>query len=171
MSIYIIWICIYIYAYICLYVSRRNDSNDKKMEGTKIFYHKVVTPYNNNNTNNKEQLPWSFQYTFTTNLHPLSNNTIPLHGWASWWLSGKEPTRQCRWSSAMQEAWVWSLVQEGPLEKEMATHSNILAWEISWTEEPGWIQFTGSQKTWIRLSDWAPTHFMLSVNVVVLFRH
>ena len=47
---------VFIYAYVCLYVSRRNGSNDKKMEGTKIFYYKVVTPYNNNNTNNKEQL-------------------------------------------------------------------------------------------------------------------
>ena len=38
---------------------------------------------------------------------------------------------------AMQETWVWSLGQEDPLEKEMATHSSILAWRISWTEEPG----------------------------------
>ena len=35
----------------------------------------------------------------------------------------------------MQEMWVWALVQEDPLEKEMATHSSILAWEILWTEE------------------------------------
>ena len=38
---------------------------------------------------------------------------------------------------AKQEIWVRSLGQEDPLEKEMATHSNILAWEITWTEEPG----------------------------------
>ena len=38
---------------------------------------------------------------------------------------------------AMQEKWVQSLGQEDPLEKEMTTHSSILAWEISWTEEPG----------------------------------
>ena len=38
---------------------------------------------------------------------------------------------------AMQETWVQSLGQEYPLEKEMATHSSILSWEISWTEEPG----------------------------------
>ena len=37
----------------------------------------------------------------------------------------------------MQETWVRSLRWEDPLEKEMATHSDILAWEISWTEEPG----------------------------------
>ena len=39
--------------------------------------------------------------------------------------------------SAMQETQVQSLGQEDPLEKEMATHSSILAWEIPWTEEPG----------------------------------
>ena len=37
---------------------------------------------------------------------------------------------------------------EGPLEKEMATHSSILAWEIPWTEEPGGLQSRGLQKTW-----------------------
>ena len=37
----------------------------------------------------------------------------------------------------MQEMEVWSLGWEDPLEKEVATHSSILAWEISWTEEPG----------------------------------
>ena len=38
---------------------------------------------------------------------------------------------------AMQETWAQSLGGENPLEKEMATHSSILAWEIPWTEEPG----------------------------------
>ena len=37
----------------------------------------------------------------------------------------------------MQETQVWSLGQEDPLEKEIATHSDTLAWEIPWTEEPG----------------------------------
>ena len=41
---------------------------------------------------------------------------------------------------AMQEAWVRSLGQEDPLEKAMAAHSNILAWEIPWTEKPGGLQ-------------------------------
>ena len=38
---------------------------------------------------------------------------------------------------AMQETRIWSLGQEDPLEKEMATHSSIPAWRIPWTEEPG----------------------------------
>ena len=42
---------------------------------------------------------------------------------------------------AVQGTWVRSLGQENPLEKGMATHSRILAWEILWTEEPGSLQF------------------------------
>ena len=42
--------------------------------------------------------------------------------------------------------WVPSLGQEDPLEKEMATHTSILAWEIPWTEEPGGQQSMGSQR-------------------------
>ena len=44
---------------------------------------------------------------------------------------------------AMQETRVPSLGQEDPLEMEMATHSSILAWEIPWTEEPGWLESMG----------------------------
>ena len=47
---------------------------------------------------------------------------------------------------AMQETRVWYLSQEDPLEKEMATHSSIPAWEIPWTEEPGGLQSMGSQR-------------------------
>ena len=47
---------------------------------------------------------------------------------------------------AMQETEVRSLSWEVPLEKEMATHSNTLAWKIPWTEEPGRLQSTGSQR-------------------------
>ena len=46
----------------------------------------------------------------------------------------------------MQEIRVQSLGQEDPLEKEMATHSSILAWEIPWTEESGGLQFMRSQR-------------------------
>ena len=46
----------------------------------------------------------------------------------------------------MWEAWVQSLSWEDLLEKEMATHSSILAWEIPWTEKPGKLQFMGSQR-------------------------
>ena len=48
-----------------------------------------------------------------------------------WGLSGKESACQCR------RLWFGPQVEEDPLEKEMATHSSILAWEIPWTEGPG----------------------------------
>ena len=54
--------------------------------------------------------------------------------------------------SATQETWVLSLDQEDPPEKDMATHSNILAWEIPWTEEPGRLQSVGLQRAG---HDWA----------------
>jgi len=47
---------------------------------------------------------------------------------------------------AMWETRVQSLGQEDPLEKEMATHSNILAWKIPWMEEPGGLQSMGLQR-------------------------
>ena len=47
---------------------------------------------------------------------------------------------------AIQETWVQSLGWEDPLEKGMATHSNIMAWRTPWTEEPGRLQSMGSQR-------------------------
>ena len=47
---------------------------------------------------------------------------------------------------AKQRMWIQSLGWEDPLEKEMATPSSILAWEIQWTEEPGGLQSIGSQR-------------------------
>ena len=52
----------------------------------------------------------------------------------------------------MQEIWVRSLDREDPLEKEMAALSSIVAYEIPWTEEPGGLQFMGSQSL-TQLSD------------------
>ena len=52
-----------------------------------------------------------------------------------------------------RKTWVLSLDREDPLEKEMATHSSILAWDIPWTEEPGGLQSMGSQKSQTGLSD------------------
>ena len=52
-----------------------------------------------------------------------------------------------------QETQFQSLGWEDPLEKEMATHSDILAWEISGAKEPGGLQFMGSQKCQLRLTD------------------
>ena len=47
---------------------------------------------------------------------------------------------------AMRETWIPSLGREDPLEKEMATHSSIVAWRIPWTEETGRLQSIASQR-------------------------
>ena len=57
-----------------------------------------------------------------------------------WWLRGLKRL------PAMQETWVRSLGWEDPLEKEMATHSSILAWEIPWMVKSAGLQSTGSQR-------------------------
>ena len=60
--------------------------------------------------------------------------------------------------SAMWENQVWSLGQEDPLEKEMATHSSTLAWKIPWIEEPGRLQSMGSKRV---RHDWATSLYSL----------
>ena len=52
----------------------------------------------------------------------------------------------------MQEIQIWSRTWKDPLKKEMATHSNILAWRIPWTEEPAGLQSMGPQRV---RNDWA----------------
>ena len=52
---------------------------------------------------------------------------------------------------AMWETRVLTLGWEDLLEKAIATHSSILAWKISWTEEPGWLQSMGWKKSWTQL--------------------
>ena len=70
--------------------------------------------------------------------------------------SDKEPTCQCRRHKRHRSG--TSLGGEDPLEEGMATHSNILAWRIPWTEEPGGLQFIGSQRVGHSWSDLAGTH-------------
>ena len=65
---------------------------------------------------------------------------------------------------AMRENWVQSLGWEDPLEKEMATHSSILAWRIPWTEEPGGLQSTGLQRVG---HVWVTSLSMYTVQVLV----
>ena len=62
--------------------------------------------------------------------------------WASSWLSSKNLPAM----PETQETWVWSLGWEDPLEEEMATHSVVLAWKISWTEKSCVLHSMGSQR-------------------------
>jgi len=57
----------------------------------------------------------------------------------------------------MQETRVQSLGQEDPLEKEMATHSSVLAWKIPWMKEPGRLTIHSIAKSWTRLSNFTFT--------------
>ena len=56
-------------------------------------------------------------------------------------------TKSVKKLPAVQTTQVQSLGRKDPLEKEMATHSSILAWRIPWTEEPGRLQFIGFQES------------------------
>ena len=67
--------------------------------------------------------------------------------------------------TTMQETWIQSLGWEDPLEKELATHPSILAWEIPWTEEPGGVQSMGSQ----RVAKW-PHHLATKQHYKVHFQ-
>ena len=78
------------------------------------------------------------------NLQPVS-----LQEWAS---QVALPQRIHLPMQETQEIRVWSLSWDNPLQQEMATHSSILAWKSSWTEEPGRLHFRRSQRVW---DNWA----------------
>ena len=61
------------------------------------------------------------------------------------WLLGKKKKKKNPMQE-MQEMWIQLLGQKNSLEEEMVTHPNILAWKISWTEEPGGLQSMGLQR-------------------------
>ena len=65
---------------------------------------------------------------------------------------------------AMQEMWARFLAREGPLEKEMATRFNSLAWEIPWTDETDGLQSMGSQKSQTWLSDSTTIYYTVGNN-------
>ena len=76
--------------------------------------------------------------------------------WLPWWFSSKESA--CSAGDTGDTGWIRFLGREDPLEDGMATHSSILAWRIPWTEEPGRLQSTGSQRVRHNRSDLACTH-------------
>ena len=89
------------------------------------------------------------------------------------WLSGKKPCANLG-DAGLIPGW------EDPLEKEMATHSSVLAWEIPWTEEPGGLQSTGWQRVrrdlvtkqqttiWIHIHTCPPTPRSLSFALIIV---
>ena len=78
---------------------------------------------------------------------PIALSGQNMHLVKDWHFSLASPVAQLvKNLPAMWETWVRSLDWEDPLGKEMAAHSSILAWKISWTEEPGGLQSMGSQR-------------------------
>ena len=74
----------------------------------------------------------------------------------------------------MRETWVWSLGQEDPLEKEMATHSSILAWRIPWAEELGRLQSMGLQRVghdWATVFNFFFSFYLLTSSPISLNPH
>ena len=69
---------------------------------------------------------------------------------------------------AKQDSWIWSQVQEDPLEKGTATHPNVLAWRIPWMEEPGGLQSMGLQSR-TRLSKWTELNWTELMHVSMPF--
>ena len=82
-------------------------------------------------------------------------------------ISGTSKEPACQWRRCKRL--VWSLGQENPLEKGMATHSTILAWRIPWTEEPGRLQFIGSQKVRHNWNDLVCMHAHTQICHVTIF--
>jgi len=80
------------------------------------------------------------------NSHLLFKLNFPLLGPINTIVWASLVAQRLKHLPAMRETWVRSLGREDPLEKEMATHSTILAWRIPWTEEPGGLQSMGSQR-------------------------
>ena len=90
-------------------------------------------------------------------------------GWPALHLRDTDTELRMSWASLLAqmvnnlpiilETQVWSLGQEDPLEKGMATHSSIPAWKIPWTEEPGGLQSMGSQRVG---HDWKTNTFTFS---------
>ena len=94
------------------------------------------------------------------------------------WLSGMTSlvARTVQNLPAMQETWVWSLGKADPLEEGMATHSCILACRIPGTEEPGGLQYMGSQRVrhdWVTNTQHIHVTYKITINLlqIKIYRH
>ena len=108
-------------------------------------------------------------------IHGLAKSRTWLSDWTelNWVVTKGLSYNSAKNTPATLEIWVWSRGQEDPLEKGMASHSNILAWRISWTEEPGRLQSMGSQRV---KQNWATNtftfmHKILKKMVTKIFYH
>ena len=104
-----------------------------------------------------------YAYQFTLDLsQKAEKQCIPINSglvWGSGLVWASLVAQRLKHLPPMWETWVRSLGREDPLEKEMTTHSSILAWSIPWTEEPGRLQSMGSQRVG---HDWATSPHLTS---------
>ena len=98
----------------------------------------------------RKEMEWSWDFNFSHMFKGWEFLDFPDigRGNKTGLLSGSLVAQLVKNLPAMQETWVPSLGWEDPLEKGMAAHSRILAWRISWTEEPGGLQSMGGKK-WV----------------------
>ena len=130
----------------CLSISHTNKAaveGGNVAVGSRLFFqfhvlqiHPILINNQNHHNKKKSQYYFCLGDCCTLERQPLSRQNKPQ-------LGGSEVKASL---PAMRETWVRSLGQEDPLEKEMATHSSILAWRIPWMEEPGGLQPMGSQR-------------------------
>ena len=104
------------------------------------------------------------QGTLKSLLQQHSSNASIL--WRSGFFSPSLTAQRLKHLPPMGETWVRSLSREDPLEKEMETHSSILAWRIPWMEEPGRLQSTGSQRVG---HNWATSPHLTSPHLTAFF--
>ena len=129
--------------------------------GTERYKHKEQTCEHSGGRKGWEKLRDQHQLTFTNfskyadNYFHYSSHVFPcshisslmnIYLVPSFHILASLVAQRLKHLPAMWETWVQSLGQEDPLEKEMATHSSILAWRIPWMEEPGGLESTGSQR-------------------------
>ena len=140
-------------------------SEKEKWKGSRSVVSNSVPPQRQQPT--RLLHPWDFSRQEYWSGFPLPSPLPQSHPSGLSQCTGPEPFLKCihrsrraslvaqmvKNSPAMQETWVQSLGQEDILEKEMTTHSSILAWRIPWTEEPGGLQSMWSQKSWTGISD------------------
>ena len=102
-------------------------------------------------------------------VHGVTKSRTWLSDWTELsWLKNEEAI--VKHLPTMQETSVQCLGGEDPLEKEMATHFSILAWRIPWTEEPGRLQFMGSQRVrhdWVTELNWIDV--VINVSLLVSY--
>ena len=114
---------------------RRGKAGFRKISESEAYRTKILWE------ENVHWAPYNVQRRDLLSLHPLINATrYYFH------LVDEEKEAHRGWVTCLKHPRVWSLGWEDPLEKEIATHSSIPAWQIPWTQEPGGLQSMGSQR-------------------------